>query len=99
MKSALHRTLIVRLESVQTRMIVNMTQGLRKCDITTIPRAQNAKKTGNASGVENLCQPIVRVSARIAESRTREKTNAAKAEYRALSALCTVSVIGAAKIR
>lgn len=98
MKSALRRTPEVRLESVQMRMTVNMMQGLRKCDITTILRAQNAKKTGNASGVENLCQPTVRVSARIAESRTREKTNVAEVAYRALSVRCMASVIGVVKI-
>ena len=97
MKYALRRTPGVLLESVQMRMIVNMTQGLRKCGITTVLRVQNAKKTGNASGVENLCQPTARVSARIAESRTREKTNVAEVAYRALSVRCMVSVIGAGK--
>lgn len=97
-KSALRRTPEVRLESVQMRMTVNMMQGLRKCDITTIPRAQNAKKTGNASGAASHCLPTVRVSAQIAGLRTREKTNAAKAEYRALSVRCMASVIGVVKI-
>ena len=79
------------------KIVMNMKQGLRKCDITTVLHVQNAKKTVNASGVENLCQPIVRVSARIAGLRTRGRTNAAKAEYRALSVRCTVSVIGVGK--
>lgn len=98
-KSALHRTPGVRLEIVQMRMAMNMTQGLRKCGITTVLRAQNAKKTGNASGVENLYQPTARVSARIAESRTREKTNAAKAIFHALNAPYMASVTGVVKIQ
>lgn len=97
-KSALRRTPEVRLESVQMRMTVNMMQGLRKCDITTIPCAQNAKKTGNASGVESLCQPIVRVSARIAGLRTKRTMNAIRAIFRALSALCTAFATGVGRI-
>ena len=96
-KSALRRTQKVRLESVQMRMTLNMTQGLRKCGITTVLRAQNAKKTGNVSGVESPYRLIVRVFARIAGLRTRGITSAAKAEYRALSVRCMVSVIGAGK--
>lgn len=76
-----------------------MTQGLRKCDITTIPRAQNAKKTGNVSGAASLCHPTARVSARIAGLRTRKTMNAAKAEYRALNALYMASVTGVVKIQ
>lgn len=96
-KSALHITPKAPQESDQMKKIVNVTQGRRKCDIITVTRALSERKMGSVYGAANLCRHTARVSARIAELRTRGTMNAVKAVYHALSVRCMASVIGAGK--
>lgn len=56
--------------------------------------AQNEKSMGNVSGAENFCQRTAHVFVQIVGLRIRRITNAVKAVYHALIAICTESVIG-----